>query len=127
MALKCWLPEHEQPFELHFPFNCIYLLQASWSPPDSEHRACIVSETAQHTTIPIMMRRTVSAPAWVRVSPTTSCYSYPQIRSYQDPARIRQGPLVVTNPDPGSEAEKVRDETLRGLETGGEPNNGEQP
>lgn len=65
-----------------------------------------------------MMRRTVSAPAWVRVSPTAHCYSYPQIRSYQDPARVRQGPLVVTNPDPGSEAEKVRDEALLGLETG---------
>ncbi|KAK2597741.1 hypothetical protein N8I77_012505 [Diaporthe amygdali] len=62
------------------------------------------------------MRRTVSAPAWVRVSPTAAYYSYPQIKAYQNPARVRQGPLVVMNPDPGSEAERVRDEAVRELE-----------
>ncbi|KUI59107.1 hypothetical protein VP1G_11123 [Cytospora mali] len=42
-------------------------------------------------------------------------YSYPQIPGYQDPARLRRGPLVVMNPDTGSEAEGVRDEVVQNL------------
>ncbi|KAK7747255.1 hypothetical protein SLS53_001508 [Cytospora paraplurivora] len=58
------------------------------------------------------MRRSVSAPAGVRLFETTTSYSYPQIPGYQDPARLDNGPLIVRNPEPGSEAEKVRDEAV---------------
>lgn len=58
------------------------------------------------------MRRSVSAPAGVRHFETTTSYSYPQIPGYQDPARLDNGPLIVRNPEPGSEAERVRDEAV---------------
>lgn len=59
------------------------------------------------------MRRTLSAPAWVQIRPEgATSYSYPQILGYHDPARLSRGPLVVTNPDAGSEAERVRNEAV---------------
>lgn len=62
------------------------------------------------------MRRTLSAPAGVTTtacSDTATSYSYPQIPGYHDPARLNHRPLVVMNPDAGSEAAMVRDEAVR--------------
>lgn len=39
--------------------------------------------------------------------------TYPQISGYHDAVRVSGAPLVVVNPDVGSEAERVRDEAVR--------------
>ncbi|ROW11359.1 hypothetical protein VMCG_01207 [Cytospora schulzeri] len=39
--------------------------------------------------------------------------TYPQISGFHNPARASGSPLVVANPDPGSRAERVRDEAVR--------------
>lgn len=40
--------------------------------------------------------------------------TYPQTGGFHDPSRASGSPLVVANPDPGSEAERVRDDAVRG-------------
>lgn len=45
--------------------------------------------------------------------------TYPQIGGFHHPARASGSPLVVTNPDPGSEAERVRDDAARGRDWSG--------
>lgn len=45
--------------------------------------------------------------------------TYPQIGGFHDPARTSGSPLVVANPDPGSEAERVRDDAARGRRSSG--------
>lgn len=39
--------------------------------------------------------------------------TYPQIGGVHDPSRASGSPLVVANPDPGSKAERVRDDAVR--------------